>query len=55
MLYSWLSSSLPRCDQETNDTITKPSLLPSGLSADQVLADMIVLPQEKHLRAMDCS
>lgn len=54
MLYSWLSSSLPQCDQETN-TITKLSLLPSGLNADQVLADMIVLPQEKHLRAMDCS
>lgn len=53
MLYSWLPSSLPQCDQETNDTITKP-LLPSGLSADQVLPDMIALPREKHLRAVDC-
>lgn len=55
VLCSWLPSTLPQCDQVTGDTITKPSLLPSGLSADQVLPGMIVWPQEKHLRAMQCS
>lgn len=54
VLYSWLPSALPQCDQATSDIITKPFLLPSGFSADQMLPDMIVWPQEHHLRAVDC-